>query len=337
FAYFLRKEFNVIIYEKTSELGGLIATRYNLENIPWQQVPAILHTNKDWIVNLLNSFTKFEPVEYQVGMNPLFDFRYYSYPFNKKTIDTMPWHWKEAILQDLETSNGENAETIEQLITNFYGETIYSVFYENYFKRIFNNIEIDLVDWYRPWMRDVNTNFNYYNEKYILFPINNGWNKVINGMSQGVQINYNTNITISEIPKNDIIICTGDIEKFLKYEDIYLYSYGSFDIDSTPYKKGPDTIIYPNYTPFIQMTQYGKYYPNHEKNIIVKMFIDDGDIPLYPIPTKNNQHIYKQIVEYHPNVIFAGRAGSWSFMDIDGVIEQAQKVSAQIKHSRRNK
>ena len=45
----------------------------------------------------------------------------------------MPWHWKEAILQDLETSNGEYSENMEKMIVNFYGDTVYKIFYKNYF------------------------------------------------------------------------------------------------------------------------------------------------------------------------------------------------------------
>ena len=150
--------------KKTPELGGLIRTRKSIENIPWQQVPAILHTDKDWIINLFNQAIKLQDVKYEVAMHPLFDFRYYNYPFNKSTIDTMPWHWKEAILQDLETSNGEYSNNIEELITNFYGDTVYEIFYKNYFKKMFGTEKI-LTDWFRPYMRDVHTNFNHYTEK----------------------------------------------------------------------------------------------------------------------------------------------------------------------------
>lgn len=335
FAYFLKKDFNVVIYEKSPELGGLITTRYNLEGIPWQQVSGILHTNKKWIVDLFSKYSDFFPIDYQVAMDPLFDFRYYNYPFNKSTIDTMPWHWKEAILKDLEISNGHNADTMEELITNFYGDTVYNIFYRNYFKRLFGVDKIDLTGWYRPYMRDVYSNFTHYIDEYVLFP-KDGWNGIIQEFSSGVEIK-NKQATIQDFTKDDIVIFTGDVTQFFDKKD-KLYSYGSFDIDSTPYKQNsPDTIIYPNYTPFIQMTQFGKMYSDYEKNIIVKIFIDDGDIPLYPIPLKSKQKQYNKIVQDNPNVIFAGRSGSWSFLDIDGVMEQAQVISAKIKHSRRQR
>ena len=81
-----------------------------------------------------------------------------------------------------------------------------------------------------------------------------------------------------------------------------------------------------------------------KKNIIVKMFVDDGNTPLYPIPTKSNEKIYKeQFIDnlwilnkdkkkiLYPNVIFAGRSGSWSFMDIDEIMDQAQKNISKNK------
>jgi len=340
FAYFLKKDFDITLYEKSPELGGLIRTRYNLENIPWQQVPSILHTDQDWIVDLIQKFIPLKPVEYKVAMDPLFDFRYYLYPFNKSTIDTMPWHWKEAILLDLEHSNGENAETLEQVIVNFYGQTIYDIFYKNYLEKIFHTDKINIVDWYKPWLRNVHEDFNYYINKYVMFPIDAGWNNLFSGLTDGINIKLGCKIT--ELPKDGIVIFTGDVGDFFNVKKIY--SYGSFDIDSTIYKENaPDTLIYPNYTPFTYMTQYGrffihdKYNEKFEKNIIVKTFIDDGDIPLFPIPNKANEHIYNKVVKDNPGVIFAGRSGSWSFMDIDTIFDQAQKISATIKHLRRNK
>ena len=338
FTHFLKKDFNIILYEKSPELGGLLATRKNIENIPWQQVSGILHTNQDWIINLFRKYVDLKPVNYEVAMNPLFDFRYYNYPFNKSTIDTMPWHWKEAILQDLETSNGEYSENMEKMIVNFYGDTVYKIFYKNYFERMFGKENIDLTDWYRTYMRDVNTNFNHYTEKYIMYPTETGWNNVFKKFTEGVNIKFNTCVSISDFSPEDKIIVTTDVSKFSENKNINLYSYGSFDIDSTIYKKNsPDTIIYPNYTPYLSMTQLGRYFTKYEKNIIVKMFIDDGDIPIYPIPTIKRKNKYNEIVKNNPNIMFAGRSGSWSFMHIDDIIEQAQKMSAKIKHSRRKR
>jgi UDP-galactopyranose mutase len=281
-------------------------------------------------------------------MHPLFDFRYYNYPFNKSTIDTMPWHWKEAILQDLETSNGEYSDNMEQMITNFYGDTVYEIFYKNYFLRMFGTEKI-LTDWYRPYMRDVHTNFNHYTEEYIKFPIDQGWNNLFSFFTKDVDVRLDTPVTIKSFSPDDTVIVTTEVDKFLEIKS-NLYSHGSFDIDSTPYKENsPDTLIYPNYTPYLTMTQFGKYYKidgygnPYEKNILVKMFVDDGDIPLYPIPTKKNKKIYNDIINdqekkiNYPNIIFAGRSGSWSFMDMDGVMDQAQRMSAKIKHSKRRK
>jgi len=349
FAYFLKKDFNIILYEKSPNLGGLIRTNYSIEGIPWQQTPSILHTDKDWIVELFSKYINLVNVKYEVAMNPLFDLRYYNYPFNKSSINTMPWHWKEAILMDLETSNGENAKNIEHLINNFYGDTVYDIFYKNYFKRMFGKDELDLVDWYRPMMRNVNEDFDHYIEKHIMFPVDQGWNKLFDGLTNNVDIRLNTDVNILDFNPDDSIILTSDVTKFYNVNNAKIYSYGSFDIDSTIYKNNsPDTMIFPNYTPFISLTQFGRYFTKYEKNIIVKTFIDDGDIPLYPIPTKLNKKKYLNIINdpwiigknnnkiYYNNIINAGRTGSWSFMSISDVMDQAQKISAEIKHKKRS-
>ena len=274
FAYFLKKDFNIKLYEKTDILGGLLATRFNLEGIPWQQVPGILHTNKEWIITLFNKAIALKDVDYKVAMHPLFDFRYYNYPFNKSTIDTMPWHWKESILADLETSNGEHSDNMEKMITNFYGDTVYKIFYESYFKKMFGTTKIT-TDWYRPYMRDVNEDLDHYTEKYIKYPVNYGYHMLFDFFTSGVEVIFNSSPTIHDFSKDDTIICTVDVTKFFPIANTHIYAYGSFDIDSTPYKENsPDTMIYPNHTPYIWLcfivkSKKSSLFIENKSNIVV--------------------------------------------------------------------
>lgn len=334
-AFFLKKDFSITLYEKSPHLGGLLYTHKNIENIPYQIGQQILHTDTSWVYNLINKYIPLSRVVYNVGINPLFDFRYYKYPFDLQSIANMPWHWKEAISSDLEKSNGDTAKNLKELIINFYGETIYNQFYESYIQKWFGikAEKIDIVDWVRKIIRSASDISPYYSEPSY-FPVNVGYNNVFSELTKDIEVHVNTRITYKDLPKNEIVIFTGDVDSLIN-SDTRLYVKGSFDIDSAIYKENsPDTMIYPNHTPFTSITQFGKFFPNYEKNIVLKEYHDDGDICLYPRPTEKNRKEYTRIVNEYNNIIFAGRFGSWKFLDIDDCMKQASQIAAQIKSRR---
>ena len=104
-------------------------------------------------------------------------------------------------------------------------------------------------------------------KKYIKFPIEEGWNNLFKFFTDGIEIKYNTKTIALDFSPEDMIVCTTEVDKFSGMSNYNMYSYGSFDIDSTPYKEGsPDTIIYPNHTPFLTMTQFGRYFTRDKYN-----------------------------------------------------------------------
>lgn len=323
-AYFLKNKFNVVIYEKKNKLGGLCSTEYNMEGIPFQKGAHVLHTNEGWIVELISKSIPLKTVDYQVGINPLFDTRCYSFPFSKETIDHMPWHWKEAIKLDLQKTQGDFSTVSKELLVNYYGETIYQIFYKNYLKKIFRSDENINLEWIQKLIKPINSNSKYYLEQ-TYFPINRGYNDLFDFLTKNVEVCLNSEITLKNLPKNDIIICSGRGDYFLSGEETTNYIKCSFDVDSNQYNiNAPDTTIYPNYTPFISITQFGKFFPKYTKNIIVKDFPNCGE-EVFSAEIKN---YYDKAM---PNIFFAGRQGTCQMLDMADCIKQANFISATIK------
>jgi len=330
-AYFLKDQFKVNLYETKNKLGGLCSTEYNMEGIPYQKGAHVLYTNEAWILDILNKAVEFRPVEYLVGINPLFDLRYYNFPFDKYSLDLMPWHWKEAIRLDLQKAGGGTADNLEDLVTNYYGKTIYEIFYKTYFQKMLNLDGSQVYDtgWFQKYLRPIEDKVEYFPEK-AYFPIEEGYNKVFSYLTRGANVHLNSKVSRYDFPEGDTVICTGRVDYFMEKEERLPYVKFAFDIDSAMYAATkPDTIIFPNHTPFISITQFGRFFPQHKKNIIVKDFTDGEEEAIPPLGTKP--------LPYAPNVYFAGRQGSCQMLDMSDCIKQASSLAANIKHKERTK
>ena len=333
-AYALKSNFNVILYEKQSHLGGLLTTLYNLENIPYQKGSHIIHTDKKWIIDFLQQFLHIQPVNYNVAMSPLIDLQYYEYPFTNDTLDRMPWHWKESIKLEMEQVNGASAENIRDVIINFYGKTIYEIFYENYFTKLFGK-DPSLISslWYRNFLKPISNSASYYKEQ-TYFPVDEGYNNLFNRLVEGIDVRLNSNVTYNNFSSNDIIALTTRPDIFFNEEELE-YVTASFDIDSVLYADNkPDTMIYPNHVPFTSVTQFGKFFSpskNHNKNIVVKEYPFDGTEEVYPIPSTENYKKVKFIKNKH-KVYYCGWQTEYSFSQIAESIEKAFKKASEIKH-----
>ena len=332
-AYFLKKDFNVTLFEKAPALGGLCRTDYTLEGIPFQKGAHVLATDDQWIVDIFKQVLFLQPVDYRVAIDPLFDFRYYNFPFDQEALGMMPWHWKEAIRLDLEKINGENAYNLEDITKNFFGETIYNIFYSGLFHKIFGKKLADIrdIDWARKEFKPIESVVRYFSET-TYFPVNEGYNKLFSFLTNGIRLLLNTTATMDNIPQDGIIICTGRPDLFFLGKEMLKYTKLSFDVDSTHYLPNkPDTIFYPNHTPFISITQFGKFYPKYNKNIIVKD-IPQGEEEAFPVHDRKSIETMKKIKAAFPGAYLLGRIGSFQILTMAECIKQVARICAEIKH-----
>ncbi len=342
-AYFLKDKYHVTLYEKTDHLGGLSRTFYSIENIPYQKGFHLLHTNYQWILNIINrADIKLQRVCYDVAINPLIDFKYYRFPFNEESINFMPWHWREAALVDIDKINGASGSNLKETIINFYGNTIYEIFYKGYIHKLtgLQADEIDETSWFRRQLHAVDKTVNYYQED-CYFPIDKGWNGLFNYLTNSVNIVYNSKVSSNDFSTNDLIILTTRTDEF--FENIPLPFIGmTFEVDSVNYDaKKPDTIFFPNDVPFLSMTQYGKLFnPQNqveEKNIIVKEFTHLNKAEeAYPIITSNNLNInsnnVKNIKQHYKHTYICGPIATYKHMSMAEAIENAHYVAGEVKH-----
>lgn len=336
-AHFLKKDFSVTLFEKSKSLGGLLKTYQSLENIPYQKIPSIIHTNKKWIIDFVKSFLDIQKIDYKVAINPIIDFQYYEFPFTRYTLDRMPWHWKESASLELETIDGSFGDNLEQTIINFYGKTLFEIFYKNLILKWFGKeaSEIDNSSFFKKNLKPILRSYSYFNEQGW-FPKDVGYNTLFDKLTSGVDVILNHTPTINDFKSNDIVILTTRIDSFLLQSKIPFIT-SSFDIDSVVYSENkPDTIFYPNYVPFLSMTQFGKMFPNRlyeNKNIIVRETTSIDGEETYITPDSKSISIHKSLEKNLPENIFTtGWQASYSYKNIAQSIDDASRVASLIKH-----
>jgi UDP-galactopyranose mutase len=343
-AYFLKDKYRIILHEKTDHLGGLSRTFYSIENIPYQKGFHILHTNHQWIINIIKRANiNLQRVFYDVAINPLIDFKYYRFPFNEESIKSMPWHWKEATLQDFNKVNGASGSNLKETIENFYGSTIYNIFYKGYIQKITgcDAEDINETAWFRKQLHSIDKAVNFYNED-CYFPVNEGWNKLFDYMTQDAEVIYNSEVTIDDFKDDDFLVITTRPDEFFFLSPIPYIGF-RFEIDSVSYdERKPDTIIFPNDVPFLSMSQYGKLFSPQlqvgKKNIIVKDFpqLHNGE-SANPVITKENLHEHNNIInfikQYHKHTYLCGPLATYKHMSMAESIEDAHRLAGEIKHN----
>ena len=253
----------------------------------------------------------------------------------------MPWHWREAALTDINKINGSSGKNLKELIINFYGSTIYNIFYKNYIKKL-TGLEADNIDqtqWFKKNLHAIDKVVNFYTED-CYFPFDEGWNKLFYSLTEGVNVEYGMDMNYNNFNERDLIILTVRPDIFFNKKTIP-YVGLEFDIDSVNYDVNkPDTIIYPNHVPFTSMTQYGKLFSPkkqiEEKNMIVKeyMGVNIGE-DAYPVPTSTNIASYNKIVDEYKHIYYCGPLARYKHMSMAEAMENAQRVSAEIKHRER--
>ncbi len=226
--------YDVSVYESNNKPGGLIKCKI-VDGAVYHKVGGhVFNTKipevKKWFNEKVNFENEFIPSKRNAKI--LFKKRIVNYPI-ENNIYQLDDETIKSIVNDLiglrENSINEN---YDEFLKNTFGETLYKLYFLPYNKKIWN-IDLSLIplDWLEgklpmPKIKDILlSNFKRTSETNMVhsefyYPKNNGSQHIVNSLSNGLNINYNTKI--KKITKNrkkwvvdgvlfDHVIYTGDI------------------------------------------------------------------------------------------------------------------------------
>ena len=151
--------------------------------------------------------------------------------------------------------------------------------------------------------------------------------KLLKGIDVQLQTPYNKKILAEKV------IYSGTIDEY------YNYIYGKLEYCGVRYDYSDEDIGCPqmNYTdieiPYMRKFCYGYEYPDdkHEKFITATEYSSRDFEPAYPILTEKNINLYNKYKNIpNNNVIFCGRLGLYSYLDMDIVIKQALDLVGKL-------
>lgn len=347
-----------LVIDKRPHAGGNIYCE-EIEGINVHKYGAhIFHTSDKEVWDFVNSIVPFNRyTNCPVAQAP--DGKLYNLPFNMNTFYQM-WGVKtpaeaqakldeqraEAIAHMKADGITEPRNLEEQALT-LIGRDIYEQLIKGYTEKQWGRSCTDLPAFIiRRLPVRLTFDNNYFNDLYQGIPIG-GYNRLIDGMLNGIEVKLNTDFFENRSyweAISDKIVFTGKVDEF------YGYCFGKLEYRTVCFETSKYYI--PNYqgnavinhtssnVPYTRTIEHKHFETFGDKiydnpwTIVSKEYSaewHDGMEPFYPVNDNRNQAIYSQykaLADCEQNVIFGGRLAEYKYYDMAPVISQVFK---QIK------
>lgn len=361
FAYFAKKAGKkCLVIDKRQHLGGNVYCE-NIEGINVHKYGAhIFHTSNREVWDFVNSIVEFNrytncPVANYKG-------ELYNLPFNMNTFNKM---WSDVhtpaeaqakiaaqraqAMSELKSKNeklksdGEYVpQNLEEQALMLVGKDIFEKLIKEYTEKQWGRVCKDLPAFIikRLPVRLIFDN-NYFNDRYQGIPIG-GYNKLIDGLLEGVECRLDTDFFKSEYREwqkfADGLVYTGALDEYFDYRlgnlDWRTVSFKT-RVEDMPNYQGNAVVNYTSheepYTRVIEhkhFEMFGQEVYDCPKTVVSEEYsteYKEGMEPYYPVNDERNNKLadaYRELAKKENNVIFGGRLAQYKYYDMAPVIEE---------------
>lgn len=345
-----------LVIDKRPHLGGNVYCE-KIEGINVHKYGAhIFHTSNKKVWNFVNSIVEFNRYTNSPVAN--YQGKLYNLPFNMNTFYQMwgvvtPQQAKEKIeeqranaVEAMKKAGIKEPRNLEEQAISLIGTDIYEALIKGYTEKQWGRKCTDLPAFIikRLPVRFVYDN-NYFNDKYQGIPIG-GYNKLIEGLLEGVEVKTNTDFFENRSYWESIaekIVFTGKIDEF------YDYQFGKLEYRTVKFEEeihdcsnyqGNAVVNYTEkeipYTRIIEhkhFEMFGTEVEECPKTVISKEYSTewkDGMEPYYPVNDEKNNTLYnqyKELADKEQNVIFGGRLAEYKYYDMAPIIEKVLNIA----------
>lgn len=340
-----------LVIDKRSHIGGNIYCE-NIEGINVHKYGAhIFHTSNKEVWDFVNSIVEFN----RYTNSPIANYKgqFYNLPFNMNTFHQI-WgittpadamakieQQKAEAVAEMKAAGVVEPRNLEEQALILIGKDIYEILIKGYTEKQWGRKCTDLPAFIikRLPVRFVFDN-NYFNDKYQGVPIG-GYNKLIEGMLNGIDVLINTDFFIERSKWEAVaekIVFTGKIDEFYNYKFGKLeYRTVQFEemIYDMPNYQGNAVINYTEkevpYTRIIEhkhFEMFGTEIDKCPKTIISREYSTEcmeSMEPYYPVNDKHNDILaeqYRSLGALEDNVIFGGRLAEYRYYDMAPIIKK---------------
>lgn len=340
-----------LVIDKRPHLGGNLYCEH-LEGIHVHRYGAhIFHTNSKRVWDFVNSIVEFN----RYTNSPVANYKgqLYNLPFNMNTFYQM-WgvttpaeaqakldEQRAEALAKMKAEGIDEPRNLEEQALVLIGRDIYERLIKGYTEKQWGRkcTELPAFIIKRLPVRLVFDN-NYFNNTYQGIPIG-GYNKLIDGLLDGVETQVNTDFFDNRDKWKgvaDKIVYTGKIDEYFDYALGKLeYRTVRFETEvlNTANYQGNAVVNYTEaevpYTRIIEHKHFEMFGPDVDKNpktVISREYSTEwspGMEPYYPVNDSRNSELYaryKALADKEENVIFGGRLAEYKYYDMAPIVDK---------------
>lgn len=340
-----------LVIDKRPHLGGNLYCEH-LEGIHVHRYGAhIFHTNSKRVWDFVNSIVEFN----RYTNSPVANYKgqLYNLPFNMNTFYQM-WgvttpaeaqakldEQRAEAVAKMKAEGIDEPRNLEEQALVLIGRDIYERLIKGYTEKQWGRkcTELPAFIIKRLPVRLVFDN-NYFNNTYQGIPIG-GYNKLIDGLLDGVETQVNTDFFDNRDKWKgvaDKIVYSGKIDEYFNYALGKLeYRTVRFETEvlNTANYQGNAVVNYTEaevpYTRIIEHKHFEMFGPDVDKNpktVISREYSTEwspGMEPYYPVNDSRNSELYaryKALADKEKNVIFGGRLAEYKYYDMAPIVDK---------------
>lgn len=350
------EQHQVVVIDQRSHIAGNCYTQRDAQTQVMEHVygPHIFHTSEEEVWSYINQHGRFK--SYTNRVKTTYQGQVYSLPINLHTINQF---YKKAFnpieakkwIASIADSTIQEPQNFEEQALKFVGKDLYEAFFKGYTKKQWgcDPTELPASILKRLPVR-FNYDDNYFSHKYQGIPVD-GYTPIVASILNHANITVQLEKSYDSVDAQnfDHIIWTGQLDQWFNYSEGHL-GYRTLDFEKAETVGDFQGTAVMNYgdesVPYTRISEHKHFTPweHHEKTIYFKEFsraCSENDIPYYPIRLVTDKILLKKYIDLaltEKNVTFAGRLGTYRYMDMDVTIKEALQLSvkllADIKSSR---
>jgi UDP-galactopyranose mutase len=339
----------VLVLERRSHIGGNSYSRFDSETgIEFHEYGShLFHTSNETVWKFIKQFSSFNNYRHRVFSR--YKGKTYTIPINLMTInqffdtDLNPAGARTFIEQQAAAESTNTPENFEQKAISLIGRPLYEAFIKGYTAKQWETepalLPPEIIS--RLPVR-FSYNDSYFSDLYEGLPTN-GYAAIFDKMLRHPLIKVVTDCDYFDVRGkiNPRILCvfTGPVDRYFDYKFGELgwrtldFEIERLDIDDF---QGAAVVNYPDRdAPFTRIHEFKHLHPERHyrrKTLIMReysRFAKRNDEPYYPIGRQDDKlryQKYKKLAEAEPNVIFAGRLGTYRYLDMHQAIGAALRL-----------
>ena len=340
-----------LVIDKRNHLGGNIYCE-NIEGINVHKYGAhIFHTSNKKVWDFANSIVEFN----RYTNSPIANYKgkQYNLPFNMNTFYQM-WgvltpaeaqakieEQRQEALEKMKADGASEPRNLEEQAQLLIGKDIYEILIKGYTEKQWGRkcSELPAFIIKRLPVRFVHDN-NYFNDRYQGIPIG-GYNKLIEGLLEGVEVKLNTDFFDNRHNWEKIaekILYTGKLDEYFDY------CYGKLEYRTVRFEE--EILDMPNYqgnavmnftdaeVPYTRIIEhkhfemFGDDVYKCPKTVISREYSTEwkeGMEPYYSVNDNKNMSLYqryKELTDQNPNLILGGHLAEYKYYDMAPIMEK---------------